>query len=193
MIASVTVANIGDAVKLLASAHRFDTVISLYDAAYSSDLDDLRVDGLTHHRFLFCDIDEPDIAKFCGTPVPMPKSAFDSYLEGSQFAGYQGPSFKDVLSIIGLGRDLAANAENHNILVHCSGGYRRSPAVALLLHFLSGKTFDESIRLLLSTNSSIWPNQLILRIADTILEPQVPLYNSIMEWKGRQQGLTLVP
>lgn len=78
--------------------------------------------------------------------------------------------------------------EEMNLVVHCHGGICRSPALAFAIMVKLGRTFEEAIASIdnVSKENSefcMWPNDLIIKHADKILNQDGKMISFIKEWK----------
>lgn len=91
------------------------------------------------------------------------------------------PTKQDVQNII----DFLKNAHDHedevSLLIHCTAGISRSTASALIGFYLVHKDEKKAFANLLHTSRSCWPNLLMLKYADEILETN--FLKIVGQWK----------
>jgi len=187
MIKKIHVEDIYETQKICSDKHDWTVIISLFDSTHKEvihRLADKNIENgnnVNHHVEWFDDIDEEWVQRREFT-----EEEFEGWLEDPTHYDKEGPAFKHIYNIISLARDLIASECEHNVLVHCHAGVSRSTAVAILLRYLNGETEGEAVMNTLYDRYCMWPNQLILRIADKILENS-DLYSTIKVWKKAEK------
>jgi predicted protein tyrosine phosphatase len=84
--------------------------------------------------------------------------------------GYTAPTQSDVSAILDLGRELM-NEPVEQLLIHCHAGVSRSTATAAILMAQSNPGREPEVFVELErVRPRSWPNALMLRIADALLE-----------------------
>jgi predicted protein tyrosine phosphatase len=84
--------------------------------------------------------------------------------------GYTAPTRSDVAAILDLGRDLM-DEPVEQLLIHCHAGVSRSTATAAILMAQSNPGREPEVFAELErVRPRSWPNALMLRIADALLE-----------------------
>jgi hypothetical protein len=187
MIKKIHVQDIYETEKICAKKNDWTVVISLFDPSHKEVIHRLgnnilkNGDDVTHHIEWFEDLDEEWIQRREFT-----EEEFEGWLEDPTHYDKEGPAFKHILNIISLGRELISSDIEHRVLVHCHAGVSRSTAVAIILRYLNGSSEGEAVMDTLYDRYCMWPNQLILRIADKILE-ESELYPTIKIWKKAEK------
>jgi predicted protein tyrosine phosphatase len=93
---------------------------------------------------------------------------FDDVVEAG--AGYKAPARRDVEAILALGAELAKEPVRQ-LLIHCHAGVSRSTAAAVILMAQPNPGREREVFAELArVRPRSWPNALMLRLADTLLE-----------------------
>jgi predicted protein tyrosine phosphatase len=93
---------------------------------------------------------------------------FDDVVEDGR--GYSAPTQNDVTAILDLGRELMEEPVEQ-LLIHCHAGVSRSTATAAILMAQSNPGREPEVFAELErVRPRSWPNALMLRIADRLLE-----------------------
>lgn len=117
-----------------------------------------------HHRFYFDDLKEKDNVRFASAPTE-----------------------SDIANILNLYPNYLPHKEESRIFVHCYAGVSRSPAVALALYAKALGPGKEREAMILTEESApykgIWPNSLIVKHADKILDRKGALIQAHKDWE----------
>jgi predicted protein tyrosine phosphatase len=138
-----------------------------------SEVQDFKESGITH----LLSIDSP------GSPTATPEwftgvhrhLAFaDVESKSTAFAfGVEAPGKEDVRELLALGNECLEESRSRNVhlVIHCLAGVSRSPGAAYsIMCMLLGPGCEEEIfDYLLKIRSCAWPNKLIVRYADQLL------------------------
>jgi protein-tyrosine phosphatase len=185
MITKIHVQDIYKTREICNNKHDWNVLISLYDPDSLNDIKELKEDnlknnsGVVHHVEEFNDLDETWMYR-----KPFTEEELESWIDDPYFNDQKGPCYKNLLNIITVGRELKAMDESFNVLVHCHAGVSRSAATAIILRYLNGMTEEEAIMATFKDRRCMWPNQLMLRLADKILDSK--LYPAILLWKEEE-------
>ena len=81
---------------------------------------------------------------------------------------------------------LADQERIESLLIHCSAGLRRSPAVALFcVEYLTKTPFPDSLKFVEkhSSNRYIWPNELVVNLCDKLRNCGKDAIKAVENWK----------
>lgn len=99
--------------------------------------------------------------------------------------GYSAPTRSDVAAILDLGRELM-EAPVRQLLIHCHAGVSRSTATAVILMAQGNPGREPEVFAELGrVRPRSWPNALMLRIADALLEREGALVAGLREHQRR--------
>ncbi len=149
--------------KALEKEHTFDFVIGMLDP---SEQKHLVSEHKNRHMFWFEDII-------------------------SQMDDRQHPTKEHVLDIIKLFDE--HSMKDKLVLVHCHAGISRSTAVAIGLLIHSGKRISEAFETIHWQRDMMWPNDLILKHFDDILNLGGELVKFDKDWKNSHRNTFWLP
>jgi predicted protein tyrosine phosphatase len=136
----------------------FNFMISIGDS--DDDFDGLRLPGIPVNRHFCLRFTDTEESTHPDAPTEMRLSPLFPWLDGVQ--------------------------ESDGLLVHCTAGISRSPAVALLslcYLFPRVKPLENMERVMASAEYSyIWPNPLVVRIGDALLGRDGKIVSAVNEW-----------
>jgi hypothetical protein len=187
MIKKIHVQDVYEAEKIASTKHDWTVFLSLFDPSHKDTI--YRIAGknpesgndVHHHVEWFEDIDEEWMNR-----RPFTEEELDGWIEDPYHYLKSGPSLQHVSKIIELAKELKDSKEEHNVLIHCHAGVSRSTAAAIIFRYINGEQEGEAIINTLYDRYCMWPNQLMLRLADRILKTS-ELYPSVIEWKRAEK------
>ena len=96
------------------------------------------------------------------------------------------PKEADIASIIQLIKDKGLDDGAQKVLVHCAAGISRSTAVAIGLLIMRGSSIPMAWELIQRQRPMMWPNELILKHFDKLLDLKGELVAFDKKWKADQ-------
>ena len=95
------------------------------------------------------------------------------------------PTIKDIRNVLFF---TEAFSEDDKVLIHCHGGICRSTAVAMLVLIQHGSSIEDAIATVLEARRVAWPNKLVIRLGDVLLEQDGALIGFMTEWWDEREG-----
>ena len=154
-----------------------DYVISIQDCSDEPVPTPPGIDPCNHERYMFDDVTDS---------VPIRYSSRDSHIVRDH-----PPDIDDVRGILAQFRAIPDGAR---IYMHCFAGISRSTAMAFMCYCSQTEGGDENGWMMLTERSalsgSIWPNELIVRLADQELGRNGAMIKAVEEWKAAEKAMS---
>lgn len=83
--------------------------------------------------------------------------------------------------------------EDDKIIVHCFAGVSRSTAIAIAILCLHGMSPINAVEHINKIRDCMWPNSLIIKIADELLNFNGELIKAVSDWKSKNKRKIYVP
>lgn len=104
---------------------------------------------------------------------------------------YEGPDEDDVKKIIEFAKELKLETKPVKLLVHCAAGISRSTATAFVIMCVvlgENRERDALDKTIIATKHDPWPNDLIVSIADHLLDRNNAMVNEVFSFKARRDS-----
>ena len=95
------------------------------------------------------------------------------------------PTKEQIESILEFTADIK---EGEKVLIHCHGGVSRSTAVAVIVLVQHGDSPGQALARVLQLRKQAWPNELIIKFGDELLEKNGALIKFIELWMESNAG-----
>jgi predicted protein tyrosine phosphatase len=103
---------------------------------------------------------------------------------------HEHPQDHHVEALLAFGESLrpAVESSEVRVLVHCWAGVSRSTAAAFTLKCqLTGMTERDALLYIQSVRRQMWPNELIVELADQALDRRGRMLRALRDWRGTQE------
>lgn len=89
------------------------------------------------------------------------------------------PTIKDIRNVLHFTNTFT---DEDKVLIHCHGGICRSTAVTMLVLIQHGSSIKDAIDTVIEVRPVAWPNKLVIRLGDVILEQNGALIGFMDNW-----------
>lgn len=107
--------------------------------------------------------------------------------------GFIAPTKQHIENILLIFNEKQLKNSRKNIVVHCRAGISRSTAVAIGLLIIRGKTIEQAFKIIHTQRIEMWPNALILKHFDDILNLNGMLIKHDKVWKAAHRFRFNIP
>lgn len=123
--------------------------------------------------------------------APAPSDDVTDYaLEETKKRGYKVPTKEMVGRVLDFTKNIKPTDK---VLIHCHAGISRSTATAIAAAVQHGLSPERAIKWVEEIRPQMFPNALIIKYADEILEQNGALWDAYEKWRTSVQGVFFTP